>query len=90
MKAEERFWKAKVTVEIGSEDVLRLAEEIGMPLTAVEVADFLNDEVRAKGMWQHMMSAGRDYIAANIESRRHRAWWDLSCRTNDFDGRFDA
>ncbi len=90
MNAEKNFWTAAVKVEISSEEILRFAEEIGMPMSAAEAADFLNNEVRSKGMWQHMMSAGRDYIAASIESRRHRAWWDLSCRTDDFEERYDA
>ena len=90
MNAEQKFWNAKVTVEISSEEVLRFAEEIGMPLTAVEVAQFLSSEVRAKGLWTHMMSAGRDYLAATIESQRHRAWWDLATADEGTEERYDA
>jgi len=79
MNAEDRFWNAKVTVEISTTEVMQLAEEVGMPLSPAEIADFLNNEVRAKGMWNHMMQAGRDYIAASLETRRHRGWWEHSC-----------
>jgi hypothetical protein len=90
MNAEHTFWNAKVTVEISSEEVSRFAEEIGMPMDPVEVADFLNNEVRARGLWNHMMAAGRDYLAASIESRRHRAWWDHSCSPDKKEERYDA
>ena len=92
MEAEDRFWNAKVTVEISTADVMQLAQEVGMPLSPAEIADFLSNEVRAKGMWNHMMQAGRDYVAASLESKRHRAWWDLSCGrpARSEDERFDS
>ena len=38
-----------------------------------------------------MIEAGRDYIAASLESRRHRAWWDLSCHRGPIEEeRYDA
>ena len=89
MNFEETFWDAKVTAEISATDVMQLASEVGMPITPEEAADLLRNEVRARGMWKHMIEAGRDYIAASLEVRRHRAWWDLSCRKDSDEG-FDA
>ena len=79
MNFNETLWDAKVTAEISATDVMQLSSEVGMPITPEEAADLLRNEVRARGMWNHMIQAGRDYIAASLEVRRHRAWWDLSC-----------
>lgn len=91
MDAEKRFWTAKVIAEISAADVMQLANEVGMPVTAAEAADLLNNELRSLGMRNHMLAAGRDYIAASLESRRQRAWWDRSCgKSEDEEARFDA
>ena len=91
MDAEARFWTAKVIAEISVADVVRFANEVGMPVTPAEAADLLNNELRTQGMRDHMLAAGRDYLAASLESRRQRAWWDRSCgRNEDGEARFDA
>ena len=92
MSFEETFWDAKVTAEISATDVMQLASEVGMPITPEEAADLLRNEVRARGMWNHMMQAGKDYIAASLEVRRHRAWWQLSCDKEEaaVEERYDA
>jgi 6-phosphogluconate dehydrogenase len=90
MSFEDTFWDAKVTAEISATDVMQLASEVGMPITPEEAAELLRHEVRARGMWNHMIQAGRDYIAASLESRRHRAWWELSCHQDNAEERYDA
>ncbi len=89
MEFEDKFWSAKVVAEISASDVMQLASDVGMPITPEEAADLLTSEVRARGMWNHMMQAGRDYIAASLEVRRQRAWWDRSCGRDEKE-RFDA
>jgi len=91
MDAEEKFWTAKVIAEISAADVMQLASEVGMPVTPAEAADLLNNELRSRGMRNHMLAAGRDYLAASLESRRQRAWWDRSCgKGENKNVRFDA
>ena len=90
MSFEETFWDAKVTAEISATDVMQLASEVGMPITPEEAADLLRNEIRARGMWKHMIEAGRDYIAASLEARRHRAWWQVSCDKEPVEEHYDA
>ena len=91
MGFEDTFWDAKVTAEISATDVMQLASEVGMPITPEEAAELLRNEVRARGLLKHMIQAGRDYIAASLETRRHRAWWELSCdRESSLEERYDA
>ena len=91
MGFEDTFWDAKVTAEISATDVMQLASEVGMPITPEEAAELLRNEVRARGMLKHMLQAGRDYIAASLETRRHRAWWELSCdRESSLEESYDA
>ena len=90
MSFEDTFWDAKVTAEISATDVMQLASEVGMPITPEEAAELLRNEIRARGMWNHMVQAGRDYIAATLESRRHRAWWQLACDKEPVEDRYDA
>jgi len=90
MSFEETFWDAKVTAEISATDVMQLASEVGMPITPEEAAELLRNEFRARGMWNHMIQAGKDYIAASLETKRHRAWWELSCQKDPLEERYDA
>ena len=52
----------RVTAEITSNDVLRIAREVGMPVSAREAESFLRDGARAHRMWKQMMEAGRQYM----------------------------
>ena len=90
MSFEDTFWDAKITAEISATDVMQMASEVGMPITPEEAAALLRNEIRARGMWNHMIQAGRDYIAASLESRRHRAWWQVSCDQDPVEERYDA
>ena len=90
MGSEDTFWDAKVTAEISATDVMQLASEVGMPITPEEAAELLRNEIRARGMWNHMIQAGKDYIAASLEVKRHRAWWQLSCSKDPVEERYDA
>ena len=82
---------ARVAAEINAADVLQIAREVGMPVTLTEAAELLNDEARAKAMWKHMVAAAHDYIAATLEARRHRAWWEQAAgHEAEKEARFDA
>lgn len=76
---QEQALKARVMAEINVADVMQFAREIGMPITLDEAAELLADAAQSKGLMQHMMDAGRDYLAATLEARRHRAWWETAC-----------
>ncbi|HVP51787.1 MAG TPA: hypothetical protein VMT05_06750 [Terriglobales bacterium] len=65
----------RVTAEITTSDVLRIAREVGMPVSAKEAERFLRDGARAHGMWKHMVEAGRQYIAETLEAERQDLWW---------------
>ncbi|MGC2322287.1 MAG: hypothetical protein WA463_06615, partial [Terriglobales bacterium] len=65
----------RVTAEITSNDVLRIAREVGMPVSAREAEQFLRDGARAHRMWKQMMEAGRQYIAETLEAERRDLWW---------------
>jgi len=65
----------RVTAEITTSDVLRIAREVGMPVSAKEAQLFLRDGSRAHRMWKQMVEAGRQYIAETLESERCDLWW---------------
>jgi len=65
----------RVTAEITTSDVLRIAREVGMPVSAKEAERFLRDGARAHKMWKHMIEAGRQYIAESLEAERRNIWW---------------
>jgi len=65
----------RVTAEITTSDVLRIAREVGMPVSAKEAVMFLRDGARAHKMWKHMIEAGRQYIAETLEAERRDLWW---------------
>jgi len=55
--------------------VLRIAREVGMPVSTKEAERFLRDGARAHRMWKHMVEAGRQYIAESLEAERKDIWW---------------
>jgi len=65
----------RVTAEITTSDVLRVAREVGMPVSTREAERFLKDGARAHRMWKHMIEAGRQYIAESLEAERREIWW---------------
>jgi hypothetical protein len=65
----------RVTAEITTSDVLRIAREVGMPVSAKEAERFLRDGARAHRMWKQMVEAGRQYIAESLEAERQDIWW---------------
>jgi len=65
----------RVTAEITTSDVLRIAREVGMPVSAKEAERFLRDGTRAHRMWKQMIEAGRQYIAESLEAERQDLWW---------------
>jgi hypothetical protein len=65
----------RVTAEITTRDVLRIAREVGMPVSAKEAELFLRDGARAHRMWKQMIEAGRQYIAETLEAERRDLWW---------------
>ena len=64
----------RVTAEITTSDVLRIAREVGMPVSTKEAERFLRDGARAHRMWKHMIDAGRQYIAESLEAERREIW----------------
>ena len=66
---EKKFWREKVTAEIGLVHVQAFAQEIGATITAAEVAEFLNQSGLAQNLWIHMMRAGEQYIKSNLKSK---------------------
>jgi hypothetical protein len=66
---EKKFWREKVTAEIGLVHVQAFAQEMGSTITAVEVAEFLNQSGVAQGLWVHMMRAGEQYIKSNLKGK---------------------
>ena len=65
----------RVTAEITTSDVLRIAREVGMPVSTKEAQLFLRDGSRAHRMWKQMIEAGRQYIAESLETERQNIWW---------------
>jgi hypothetical protein len=81
----------RVTAEITSNDVLRIAREVGMPVSAKEAELFLRDGARAHRMWKQMMEAGRQYIAETLEAERRDLWWgEISNEPSDSLQEYDA
>jgi len=50
----------RVTAEITTADVLRIAREVGMPVSAKEAQLFLRDGSRAHRMWKQMVEISGD------------------------------
>ncbi|MFZ3211500.1 MAG: hypothetical protein WA188_08300 [Terriglobales bacterium] len=69
----------RVTAEITTSDVLRIAREVGMPVSTKEAELFLRDGSRAHRMWKQMVEAGRQYIAEALEAERCDLWWSEIC-----------
>lgn len=65
----------RVTAEITTKDVLRIAREVGMPVSTKEAELFLRDGARAHRMWKQMIEAGRQYIAEALETERQGICW---------------
>jgi hypothetical protein len=81
----------RVTAEITSNDVLRIAREVGMPVSAKEAELFLRDGARAHRMWKQMMEAGRQYIAETLEAERRDLWWsEIASEPGDSLQEYDA
>jgi hypothetical protein len=66
---EKKFWREKVTAEIGQVHVQAFAQEMGNTITAAEVAEFLNQSGVAQNLWVHMMQAGEQYIKSNLRTK---------------------
>ncbi len=81
----------RVTAEITTSDVLRIAREVGMPVSAKEAELFLRDGARAHRMWKQMIEAGRQYIAESLEAQRCDLWWsEISGEPGDAPEEYDA
>jgi hypothetical protein len=66
-KKNKKFWREKVTAEIGLVHVKQFAQELGTQVTTEEVAAFLNQSGVAQSLWIHMMQAGEQYIKSNLK-----------------------
>jgi len=81
----------RVTAEITTSDVLRIAREVGMPVSTREAELFLRDGARAHRMWKQMVEAGRQYIAETLESERSGMWWsEINGSPNEGPEEYDA
>ena len=81
----------RVTAEITTSDVLRVAGEVGVPVSTKEAELFLRDGARAHRMWKHMIEAGRQYIAEALEAERQDIWWGhISDEPGDGEEEYDA
>jgi len=81
----------RVTAEITTSDVLRVAREVGMPVSAKEAQLFLRDGSRAHRMWKQMVEAGRQYIAESLEAQRRDIWWsEISGNPGEIPEEYDA
>jgi hypothetical protein len=81
----------RVTAEITSSDVQRIAREVGMPVSAKEAELFLRDGARAHRMWKQMIEAGRQYIAEALEAERRDLWWgEIANGPTDGSQEYDA
>lgn len=65
----KKCWREKVTAEITVTHVQEFAQEMGINLTAAEVADFLNKNGLAQNLWVHMMQAGEQYIKSSLKAK---------------------
>jgi hypothetical protein len=73
---KKKCWREKVTAEITLAHLQQFAKEAGSPMSAAEVAAFLNEKGRAQSVWTRMMQAGEDYIKSSLAGRDisiHRA-----------------
>jgi len=81
----------RVTAEITTADVLRIAREVGMPVSTKEAELFLRDGSRAHRMWKQMVEAGRQYIAEALEAERCDLWWsEISGSADEVPQEYDA
>jgi hypothetical protein len=81
----------RVTAEITTSDVLRVAHEVGMPVSPKEAELFLRDGARAHRMWKQMIEAGRQFIAEALENERQDIWWsEISGESADESEEYDA
>jgi len=81
----------RVTAEITTSDVLRIAREVGMPVSPKEAERFLRDGARAHRMWKQMIEAGRQYIAESLETERQDLWWsEISGEPGEGPQEYDA
>ena len=81
----------RVTAEITTSDVLRIAYEVGMPVSSKEAARLLRDGALAHGTWKHMMEAGRQYIAESLENQRQNIWYEeIKGSPAEYPEEFDA
>ncbi len=81
----------RVTAEITTADVLRIAFEVGLPVSSKEAASFLRDGSHAHSMWKHMVEAGRQYIAERLEAQQQGLWTaELPASADDYSQEFDA
>ena len=81
----------RVTAEITTSDVLRIAREVGMPVSTKEAERFLRDGARAHRMWKQMVEAGRQYIAESLEAERRDMWWsEIAGEPGDGPEEYDA
>ena len=81
----------RVTAEITTRDVLRVAREVGMPVSTKEAELFLRDGARAHCMWKQMIEAGRQYIAETLEAEQQDIWWSqISGEPGDGTEEYDA
>jgi hypothetical protein len=69
---EKKYWRDKVTAEIGLVHVQAFAQEMGTSISAAEVAEFLSQAGVAQSLWIHMMRAGEQYIKSNLKSQSMR------------------
>jgi hypothetical protein len=65
----KKCWREKVTAEITLAHLQHFAAESGSHMSAAEVAEFLNQDGRAHGMWVHMMQAGEDYMKSILDQK---------------------
>jgi len=70
---EKKFWREKVTAEIGLVHVQAFAREMGTTITIAEVAEFLNRAGVAQSLWIQMTQAGEQYIKSNLKSKIMRS-----------------
>ena len=66
---KKKCWREKVTAEITVTHLQQFAQEMGTNLSAVEVAQFLNQNGLAQNVWMHMMQAGEQYIKSNLKTK---------------------
>ena len=67
---KKKCWREKVTAEITLAHLQQFAREAGTPMSAAEVAAFLNEKGRAQGVWTHMMQGGEEYIKSGLAGKK--------------------